>query len=89
LASRHNQSAAAGVTLRSVGRMLRGGCQSNGQDMTDADDPIAFELFRNAIFSIADEMALTIFRMTCPGVLKDNMDYCVFAMPTAGWWRRA
>ncbi len=43
--------------------------------MTDPDDPIAFELFRNAIFSIADEMALTIFRTTYSGVLKDNMDY--------------
>jgi N-methylhydantoinase B len=43
--------------------------------MTNADDPIAFELFRNAIFSIADEMALTIFRTTYSGVLKDNMDY--------------
>ena len=24
-------------------------------------DPITFELFKNAIFSIADEMALTVF----------------------------
>src|SRR5438105_6911811 len=38
-------------------------------------DPIGFELFKNAIFSIADEMALTIFRTTYSGVLKDNMDY--------------
>ena len=38
-------------------------------------DPIAFELFKNAIFSIADEMALTVFRTTCSGVLKDNMDH--------------
>src|SRR5713101_823591 len=38
-------------------------------------DPIALELFKNAIFSIADEMALTIFRTTYSGVLKDNMDY--------------
>jgi len=38
-------------------------------------DPIAFELFRNAIFSIADEMALTVLRTTYSGVLKDNMDY--------------
>ncbi len=38
-------------------------------------DPIAFELFKNAIFSIADEMALTVFRTTYSGVLKDNMDY--------------
>jgi N-methylhydantoinase B len=43
--------------------------------MPDLDDPIAFELFKNAIFSIADEMALTIFRTTYSGVLKDNMDY--------------
>ncbi len=38
-------------------------------------DPIEFELFKNAIFSIADEMALTVFRTTYSGVLKDNMDY--------------
>src|SRR3990170_5290674 len=38
-------------------------------------DLIEFELFKNAIFSIADEMALTVFRTTYSGVLKDNMDY--------------
>ena len=38
-------------------------------------DPISFELFKNAIFSIADEMALTVMRTTYSGVLKDNMDY--------------
>ena len=38
-------------------------------------DPIEFELFKNSLFSIADEMALTIFRTTYSGVLKDNMDY--------------
>lgn len=38
-------------------------------------DPIEFELFKNAIFSIADEMALTITRTTYSGVLKDNMDF--------------
>jgi len=43
--------------------------------MTATPDPIAFELFKNALFSIADEMALTIFRTTYSGVLKDNMDY--------------
>ena len=41
----------------------------------ETHDPIAFELFKNAIFSIADEMALTVFRTTYSGVLKDNMDY--------------
>ena len=43
--------------------------------MSDKRDPIAFELFKNAIFSIADEMALTVLRTTYSGVLKDNMDY--------------
>ena len=43
--------------------------------MTETHDPIALELFKNAIFSIADEMALTVFRTTYSGVLKDNMDY--------------
>jgi N-methylhydantoinase B len=43
--------------------------------MSKIDDPIAFELFKNAIFSIADEMALTICRTTYSGVLRDNMDF--------------
>ena len=43
--------------------------------MKAATDPVAFELFKNAIFSIADEMALTVFRTTYSAVLKDNMDY--------------
>jgi len=43
--------------------------------MREHADPIVFELFKNAIFSIADEMALTVFRTTYSGVLKDNMDY--------------
>ncbi|MCK6453439.1 MAG: hydantoinase B/oxoprolinase family protein, partial [Alphaproteobacteria bacterium] len=43
--------------------------------MANPIDPIAFELFKNSIFSIADEMALTVFRTTYSGVLKDNMDY--------------
>ena len=38
-------------------------------------DPIAFELFRNAIFAIADEMALTICRTTYSSVLRDSMDF--------------
>jgi len=43
--------------------------------MAETVDPITLELFKNAIFSIADEMALTVFRTTYSGVLKDNMDY--------------
>ena len=50
--------------------------------MNKIDDPIAFELFKSAIFSIADEMALTIFRTSYSGVLKANMDYST-ALATA------
>ena len=41
----------------------------------DTWDPIQFELLRNAVISIADEMALTIVRTTYSGVLRDNMDF--------------
>jgi N-methylhydantoinase B len=40
-------------------------------------DPIEFELFKNGILSIADEMALTIARTAYSGVLRDNMDYSI------------
>jgi len=43
--------------------------------VSDHFDPIAFELFKNALLSMTDDMALTIFRTTYSGVLKDNMDY--------------
>ena len=43
--------------------------------MAEKFDAILFELFKNAVFSITDEMALTLFRTTYSGVLKDNMDY--------------
>lgn len=38
-------------------------------------DPVGLELFKNSLFSIADEMAVTIFRTAYSGVLKDVMDY--------------
>ncbi len=38
-------------------------------------DPIRFELFRNTIVGIANEMALTIYRAAYSGVLKNIMDY--------------
>src|SRR3984893_16908823 len=57
--------------------MLLQGCDLPARRRMPAmiSDPIEFELFKNSIFSIADEMALTIFRTTYSGVLKDNMDY--------------
>jgi N-methylhydantoinase B len=43
--------------------------------VTKIDDLISFEMFKNAIFSIADEMAVTICRTTYSGILRDNMDF--------------
>ena len=43
--------------------------------MPEAFDPVEFELLKNALFGIADEMALTICRTTYSGVLRDNMDF--------------
>ena len=51
---------------------------------TMISDPIEFELFKNALFGIADEMALTVFRTTYSGVLKDNMDYSTAMLDGAG-----
>jgi N-methylhydantoinase B len=42
--------------------------------MSDVD-PFEFELFKNAILSVADEMALTVHRTTYSAVLRDNLDY--------------
>ncbi|MDO5758039.1 MAG: hydantoinase B/oxoprolinase family protein [Rhodobacterales bacterium] len=42
---------------------------------TDAHSFIDFELFKNELFAIADEMAVTICRTTYSGVLRDNMDF--------------
>src|SRR5207249_3748317 len=47
-------------------------------------DPIEFELFKNALFGAADEMAPTVFRTTYSGVLKDNMDYSTALFDGAG-----
>ena len=43
--------------------------------MAKIEDPIEFELVKNAIFAIGDEMAVTICRTTYSGVLRDNMDF--------------
>ncbi len=47
-------------------------------------DPIHFELIRNSLGSIADEMALTIVRTSHSGVLKDNMDFSTAVCDAGG-----
>src|SRR5690242_19056771 len=67
--------AAAGWAAIAAGR-------NRGRTMIS--DPIEFELFKNALFGVADEMALTVFRTTYSGVLKDNMDYSTAMFDGAG-----
>ncbi|MBL8698850.1 MAG: hydantoinase B/oxoprolinase family protein [Alphaproteobacteria bacterium] len=43
--------------------------------MRPAIDPISFEVIRNALSSIADEMALVIMRSAYSPVVRDSMDY--------------
>jgi N-methylhydantoinase B len=43
--------------------------------MNRAIDPISFEVIRNALSSIADEMALVIMRSAYSPVVRDSMDY--------------
>src|SRR5262245_63643137 len=38
-------------------------------------DPFAFELFKNSLSSLADEMALTVYRTSYSSVIKGSMDY--------------
>jgi N-methylhydantoinase B len=52
-------------------------------------DPFTLALFRNAMISLGDQMALTIYRTSYSSVLKDIMDTqrpCV--MRRDGWSRR-
>src|SRR5207249_1506865 len=65
----------AGHAGRAWQHRHRAGARGSGDLMEPVRDPIAFELFRNTLLSIADEMALTILRTAYSGVLRDNMDY--------------
>jgi N-methylhydantoinase B len=51
---------------------------------TSPRDPIRLEIFKNALSSIVDEMALVIFRTAYSGVLKDVMDYSTAFCDGAG-----
>lgn len=43
--------------------------------MARKSDPFAFELFKNSLSSLADEMALTVHRTSYSSVIKGSMDY--------------
>ena len=43
--------------------------------LPDDIDPITFELVKNAMFFLVNEMALTLVRASYSGILRDNMDF--------------
>jgi N-methylhydantoinase B len=43
--------------------------------MSDTTDAFEFELFKNSLYSLADEMALTIARTSYSSVIKGSMDF--------------
>src|SRR5579863_8298648 len=86
---RLEEARAGGVRPVSSRLITSGACgaiswRRQPRGMAMISDPIEFELFKNALFGIADEMALTVFRTTYSGVLKDNMDYSTAMFDGAG-----
>jgi N-methylhydantoinase B len=51
--------------------------------MPEGVDPITFEVIRNALDSIADEMAIVLMRSAYSPIVRDSLDYS-----TAGPRRR-
>jgi N-methylhydantoinase B len=49
-----------------------------------ADDPVTLEVVRNALGSIADEMALVIMRTAYSTIVRDSMDYSTGICDRAG-----
>jgi N-methylhydantoinase B len=49
--------------------------QENKRLMDSHIDPIELELFKHAVFTIADEMAVTVIRTSYSSVVRDNMDF--------------
>jgi N-methylhydantoinase B len=47
-------------------------------------DVVEFELFKNALHSIADEMGLTLLRTSYSGVLRGNMDFAPAIFDASG-----
>src|SRR5215510_16350290 len=63
-----SESARGLLTLSAVGGDMKATSPST-------DEPFAFELFKNAMHSLADEMVLTICRTSYSSVVKNGMDF--------------
>src|SRR5438477_383046 len=46
-----------------------------GEIVSSKIDPITLEVIKNALDSIADEMALTVMRSSYSGIVRDGLDY--------------
>lgn len=49
--------------------------QAPTQGLAGDIDPVRFELIKNALFFLVNEMALTLVRASYSGILRDNMDF--------------
>ena len=53
-------------------------------DLSQKIDPIKFELIRNSLFSLVNEMALSLVRSSYSGILRDNMDFSTGIADSSG-----
>ena len=53
-------------------------------DLSQNIDPIKFELIRNSLFSLVNEMALSLVRSSYSGILRDNMDFSTGIADSSG-----
>ena len=60
-----------------------------GAWLTPTIDPITLEVVKNALASIADEMALVVMRSAYSPVVRDTMDYSTALCDRHGQLRRA
>jgi N-methylhydantoinase B len=52
--------------------------------LASVDDPITFEVIKNALVSVADEMAMTIIRTGHSQVVRDNLDFSTAICDSSG-----
>lgn len=52
--------------------------------MTQRIDPITLEVLKNALSSVADEMALVLMRSAYSPIVRDSMDYSTALCDRAG-----
>ena len=57
------------------GGSSQGGSSQGGSSLSPDIDPVKFELIRNSMSFLVNEMGLTLVRTSYSGILRDNMDF--------------